>query len=81
MNQTTRLVPQRFHVHQPFRGVDSHLYASRTRFLLDTLLGLFEQRTWLMRAAEPGRAVAGGPETRGDIAARLAVHSGDERQS
>jgi hypothetical protein len=76
-----RLVPQRFYVHQQFRRVDSHLYASRTRFLPDTLLGLFEQGTWLMRAAEPGRAVAGGPETRVDIAARLAVDSGDERQS
>jgi hypothetical protein len=65
------VVPQRFYVHQQSRGVDSHLCASRTRFLPDTLLGLFEQRTWLMRAAEPGRAVAGRPEARVDIVARL----------
>jgi DNA helicase-2/ATP-dependent DNA helicase PcrA len=70
-HQPDIVVPQRFYVHQQSRGGDSHLYVSRTRFLPDTLLGLFEQRTWPMRTAEPGRAVAGRPEARVDIAARL----------
>ena len=65
------IVPQRFYVHQQSRSGDRHLYASRTRFLPDALLMLFEQRTWPVRAQEPGHAAAGRPEARVDIAARL----------
>jgi DNA helicase II / ATP-dependent DNA helicase PcrA len=37
------VVPQRFFVHgQPVR-CDLHLYASRTRFIPEKLLGLFER--------------------------------------
>jgi len=64
------MVPQRFYVHQQSRNGDRHLYASRTRFLPDHLLGLFEQRTWPLHAGEPGRAATGAP-TRIDLAARL----------
>ena len=70
-HQLDIVVPQRFYVHQQSRSGDRHLYALRTRFLPDALLGLFEQCTWPTRAAEPGRAVAGRPEARVDIAARL----------
>jgi hypothetical protein len=75
-HQLEIVVPQRFYVHQQSRGGDRHLYALRTRFLPDTLLGLFEQRMWPIRAAEPGRAVAGMPEARvgataGAVAVRL----------
>jgi DNA helicase-2/ATP-dependent DNA helicase PcrA len=69
-HQLDLIVPQRFYVHQQSRGGDRHLYASRTRFLPDALLPLFEQRTWPVLAAEPGRAAA-RPEARVDIAARL----------
>ncbi len=40
------IVPQRFFVHgQQARG-DRHVYASRTRFIPDLLLKLFERQTW-----------------------------------
>ena len=65
------VVPQRFYVHQQSRSGDRHLYASRTRFLPDALVGLFEQRAWPVRAHEPGHAAAARPEARVDIAARL----------
>ncbi len=40
------LVPQRFFVHgQPVRG-DRHVYASRTRFIPEALLSLFERTSW-----------------------------------
>jgi len=42
------IVPQRFFVHgQQSRG-DRHVYASRTRFIPDQLLRLFERQTWPM---------------------------------
>jgi len=47
------------------------LYALRTRFVPDALLMLFEQRTWPVRAEEPGVAGAGRSGARVDIAARL----------
>ncbi len=64
------MVPQRFYVHQQSRNGDRHLYASRTRFVPDDLLGLFEQRTWPVHAADPGRTGTGAP-ARIDVAARL----------
>jgi DNA helicase II / ATP-dependent DNA helicase PcrA len=63
------MVPQRFYVHQQSRSGDRHLYASRTRFVPDALLGLFEQRAWPVRAAEP--RAGGKAEARIDVAARL----------
>ena len=53
-HQLDIVVPQRFYVHQQSRGGDRHLYASRTRFVPDALLALFEQRTWPVRTQEPG---------------------------
>jgi DNA helicase-2/ATP-dependent DNA helicase PcrA len=45
------IVPQRFFVHgQQARG-DRHVYASRTRFIPDPLLKLFERRAWPVMAA------------------------------
>jgi len=70
-HQLDIVVPQRFYVHQQAGRGDRHLYASRTRFLPDALLALFEQRVWPMPVAEPGRAATGRAEARVDIAARL----------
>jgi DNA helicase-2/ATP-dependent DNA helicase PcrA len=70
-HQLDILVPQRFYVHQQSRSGDRHLYASRTRFVPDTLLALFEQRTWPVVGQETGRTPAGRAEARVDIAARL----------
>jgi DNA helicase-2/ATP-dependent DNA helicase PcrA len=68
-NDLDLIVPQRFYVHQQSRGGDRHLYASRTRFIPDALLRLFEQRTWPVRPAAP--RTAANAETRIDVAARL----------
>jgi DNA helicase-2/ATP-dependent DNA helicase PcrA len=69
-HQLDLIVPQRFYVHQQSRSGDRHLYASRTRFLPEALLALFEQRIWPVCDQEPGRPT-GPPEARVDIAARL----------
>jgi DNA helicase-2/ATP-dependent DNA helicase PcrA len=68
-NELDLIVPQRFYVHQQSRGGDRHLYASRTRFIPDALLRLFEQRTWPVRPAAPRAAATA--ETRIDVAAKL----------
>jgi DNA helicase-2/ATP-dependent DNA helicase PcrA len=40
------LIPQRFFVHQQRSGGDRHMYAARTRFIPDSILPLFQNRTW-----------------------------------
>jgi ATP-dependent DNA helicase UvrD/PcrA len=40
------IVPQRFFTHGQQAHGDRHVYASRTRFIPDRLLGLFERTTW-----------------------------------
>ncbi len=40
------LLPQRFHVHQQSAYGDRHVYASRSRFIPDALLPLFECSVW-----------------------------------
>ena len=62
------MVPQRFFVHgQPVRG-DRHVYASRTRFIPEALLPLFERTIW-PRAEAAARGFSQGPRI--DIAARM----------
>ncbi len=76
-NELDLMVPQRFYVHQQSRSGDRHLYASRTRFLPDALLALFEQRTWPVRTQEPGacrRAAGGAGRHRGATARAVAVN-------
>jgi DNA helicase II / ATP-dependent DNA helicase PcrA len=63
------MVPQRFFVHGQSVQGDRHLYASRTRFIPESMLPLFERSSWPI-SAEPARTVADqGP--RFDIAARM----------
>ena len=53
------IVPQRFFVHgQQSRG-DRHLYASRTRFIPDHLLQLFERQIWPAAASAVNQQSAG----------------------
>jgi DNA helicase-2/ATP-dependent DNA helicase PcrA len=40
------IVPQRFFTHGQNAQGDRHVYASRTRFIPDSLLGLFERTSW-----------------------------------
>ena len=65
----TIVVPQRFFVHQQGPGGDRHVYASRSRFIPDSLSTRFERTSWPVAAAEP--APAGRPVPRVDLAARM----------
>jgi DNA helicase-2/ATP-dependent DNA helicase PcrA len=63
------MVPQRFFVHGQAVQGDRHLYASRTRFIPDGLLSLFERTSWAV-LKEAARGVAShGPRI--DIASRM----------
>src|SRR6201992_2416210 len=54
------IVPQRFFVHGQHAQGDRHLYASRTRFIPEKLLGLFERTAWAgVPAHAPGSAGQG----------------------
>ena len=56
------VVPQRFFTHGQHAQGDRHIYASRTRFIPDRLLGLFESTAWpLAIAGAAGRAASQGP--------------------
>jgi DNA helicase II / ATP-dependent DNA helicase PcrA len=64
------VVPQRFFVHGQRAQGDRHLYASRTRFIPEKLLGLFEQTAWPL--ASVGKAVrSASKEHKVDISARM----------
>jgi len=63
------IVPQRFFTHGQSPQGDRHLYASRTRFIPEALLSLFERTNW-PNSAEAAAGLAGqGPRI--DIAARM----------
>ena len=70
-DQLDIIVPQRFYVHQQSGRGDRHVYAGRTRFIPDSILPLFENRTW--PAASPkgrqNRQPQAGPQI--DIGARM----------
>src|SRR5882672_7929001 len=64
------VVPQRFFTHGQHSQGDRHVYASRTRFIPEKLLTLFERTNWPV--ASPGAAARGpsqGPRI--DIGARM----------
>ena len=64
------VVPQRFFTHGQNAQGDRHVYAARTRFIPDELLGLFEGVAW--PDAEPELAPRGASKgVRVDIAARM----------
>jgi len=63
------LVPQRFFVHGQAVQGDRHLYASRTRFIPETLLPLFDRSSWPTSAQPAWTIVNQGPRI--DIAARM----------
>jgi DNA helicase II / ATP-dependent DNA helicase PcrA len=64
------LVPQRFFTHGQHAQGDRHVYASRTRFIPDRLLGLFEKTVWPRAVAgAAARAASHGPRI--DVGARM----------
>jgi DNA helicase-2/ATP-dependent DNA helicase PcrA len=64
------VIPQRFFTHGQRQQGDRHVYASRSRFIPDRLLGLFERTTWPASApAAPARGSHQGPKI--DVGARM----------
>jgi ATP-dependent DNA helicase UvrD/PcrA len=63
------VVPQRFFTHGQHSKGDHHIYASRTRFIPEKLLGLFEPTNWPVAA--PGAARGPSQGERIDIGARM----------
>jgi DNA helicase II / ATP-dependent DNA helicase PcrA len=62
------VVPQRFFTHGQAAQGDRHVYASRTRFIPERLLGLFERASWpASAAAQSARSM--GPRI--DVGARM----------
>ncbi len=64
------LVPQRFFTHGQQAKGDRHVYASRTRFIPDRLLVLFERTTW-PRSAAGAAARSASEKPRIDVGARM----------
>ncbi|MEQ9329859.1 ATP-dependent helicase [Thalassobaculum sp.] len=64
------VVPHRFFTHNQNPRGDRHVYASRTRFIPKSMLGLFEGTTW---PSTPGFAAGRGPSrnVRVDVGARV----------
>jgi DNA helicase-2/ATP-dependent DNA helicase PcrA len=65
------IVPQRFFTHGQSAYGDHHVYAARTRFIPDNLLGLFDCTAWPAAAAEPATGRAPNQGVRLDVGARL----------
>ena len=65
------LVPQRFFTHGQHAQGDRHVYASRTRFIPDRLLGLFEKTAWPIAAADAAVRSPASQKPRIDVRARM----------
>jgi DNA helicase II / ATP-dependent DNA helicase PcrA len=64
------IVPQRFFTHGQHAQGDSHVYAARTRFIPDRLLGLFERTIW-PPAVTGAAARSASQSSRIDVGARM----------
>jgi DNA helicase-2/ATP-dependent DNA helicase PcrA len=62
-------IPQRFFTRSQNAQGDRHVYASRTRFIPESLLPLFERASWPPAGAVAARATSQGPRI--DIGARM----------
>jgi DNA helicase-2/ATP-dependent DNA helicase PcrA len=65
------MVPQRFFTRGQHSQGDRHIYSSRTRFIPEKLLGLFERTNWPTLAARSTPARSAGQGPRIDIGARM----------
>jgi DNA helicase-2/ATP-dependent DNA helicase PcrA len=65
------IVPQRFYAHQQAGRGDRHMYAMRTRFIPDSILPLFETRTWPAASSNAARQRELSARAKIDIGARM----------
>ena len=63
------IVPQRFYTHQQTKLGDRHLYASRSRFIPDSIVTSFDCHSWHERIQASNRPAKAGATT--DVAASL----------
>ena len=68
-NDLHLVVPQRFYAHGQRADGDRHIYASRTRFIPDDLLSLFEKMAWPV--VKPQAVQPAVQAIRVDVRARL----------
>ena len=66
------IVPQRFFIHGQHAQGDRHVYASRTRFIPETLLPMFDRTAWPLAAAAQASPANRTPQM--DIRATDARH-------
>jgi DNA helicase II / ATP-dependent DNA helicase PcrA len=77
-DQLDIIVPQRFYVHQQSGRGDRHVYATRTRFIPDSILHLFETRAWPAAASSvETKYLQPKADPRLDIGARMRARWGD----
>src|SRR5262245_21332966 len=65
------IVPQRFFTHQQAKLGDRHVYASRSRFVPDTILGSFDKRNWRDRTDSSIKVARKAGSSVVDVAASL----------
>jgi DNA helicase-2/ATP-dependent DNA helicase PcrA len=65
------ILPQRFFTHGQHAHGDRHVYAARTRFIPDGVLGFFERTTWPLAATAPPAGQKADPVVRVDVGARM----------
>jgi DNA helicase-2/ATP-dependent DNA helicase PcrA len=70
-NDLHLVVPQRFFTHGQRAEGDRHIYASRTRFIPDDLMFLFETAAWPALAVGPTAVRPAVQAIRVDVRARL----------
>jgi DNA helicase-2/ATP-dependent DNA helicase PcrA len=68
-DELSLLVPQRFFTHSQQARGDRYVYASRTRFIPASLLGLFELTSWPQASAAAASPTRQGPRI--DVGARM----------
>jgi DNA helicase-2/ATP-dependent DNA helicase PcrA len=65
------ILPQRFFTHGQHAYGDRHVYAARTRFIPNGVLGFFEQTTWPLAATASPAGQKADPVVRVDVGARM----------
>jgi DNA helicase-2/ATP-dependent DNA helicase PcrA len=69
-NDLHLVVPQRFYAHGQNALGDRHVYAARSRFVPDELLGLFDSKSWPIPSPDAAATVR-SHEARIDVGARM----------